>query len=528
MSRASLRPLIVLAALSLATTARAQTSQGDVSFANSGAPAAQAPFLEGLARLHNFEYGPAAASFRSAEQLDPDFAMAYWGEAMTFNHPVWMQQDRSAALAALAKLGPTPEARAAKAKTDREKDYLAALDILYGEGAKDARDFKYADAMASLHKKYPDDVDAAALYALSLLGTAHEGRDFATYMKSAALLEPLFATHPKHPGLAHYLIHSYDDPIHAPLGLRAARAYSAIAPASAHAQHMCSHIFVAMGMWDDVVRANETAVAVTNRGLSGRGQGPVVCGHYPEWLEYGYLEQGRWGEAKKVASGCYGAARGSHGSDRFEVASFAGMRARYLLDTEDWNGEVAGWRVARGVPAADFTSDFVDGFAAVRSGRMDDARKALASLKAVRKGIEGDDKSGDRSASERGRMAILEQELTAMVAAADGKTSDAIALTRSAAGAEEKLPFEFGPPSVDKPTWELLGELLLTSNDAAGARAAFEKSLARTPDRTTSLKGLMRSAEAMGDHPKAEEIRAHLDAIWHVADKPVKTSLMER
>src|SRR6478672_5875278 len=203
MSRASLRPLIVLAALSLATTARAQTSQGDVSFANSGAPAAQAPFLEGLARLHNFEYGPAAASFRSAEQLDPDFAMAYWGEAMTFNHPVWMQQDRSAAQAALAKLGPTPEARAAKAKTDREKDYLAALDILYGEGAKDARDFKYADAMASLHQKYPDDVDAAAFYALSLLGTAHEGRDFATYMKSAALLEPLFATHPKHPGLAH-------------------------------------------------------------------------------------------------------------------------------------------------------------------------------------------------------------------------------------------------------------------------------------------------------------------------------------
>ena len=499
-------------------------SQGDVSFATSGAPAAQASFLEGLARLHNFEYGPAAASFRAAEQIDPDFAMAYWGEAMTFNHPVWMQQDRSAALAALAKLAPTPDARAAKAKTGREKDYLRAIEILYGDGDKNSRDFKYSDAMASLHQKYPDDVDATAFYALSLLGTAHEGRDFATYMKSAALLEPAFATHPRHPGLAHYLIHSYDDPIHAPLGLRAARAYSTIAPASAHAQHMCSHIFVAMGMWDDVVTANETAVAVTNRALAAHGTGPVACGHYPEWLEYGYLEQGRWNDAKKSLSACYAAARASKGSDRFETSGFAGMRARYLLDTEDWTGDVAGWHVARGVAAADFTSNFVDGFAAARVGRVEDARSALDRLKAGRLAIEAADKGGDRSASEQGRMVILEQELTALVAAADGKTAEALALAREAAGGEEKLPFEFGPPSVDKPTWEFLGEMLLTSNDAAGARAAFEKSLQRTPDRTTSVKGLMRSAEAMGDRQKAAEIRARLDAIWHIADKPVKTS----
>ncbi len=261
-------------------------STGDVSFANSGAPAAQRAFLAGLAQLHNFEYDSAAAHFREAERVDPGFAMAYWGEAMTYNHPVWMQQDRAAAVRVLDRLGETEPVRLAKAPTEREKDYLRAVDILYGAGDKAARDVAYSDAMADLHGKYPDDPDAAAFYALSLLGTAHGGRDFATYMRAAAVLEPVFRAYPRHPGAAHYLIHSYDDPIHAPLGLPAARAYSTIAPSAAHAQHMCSHIFVAMGMWDDVVSANEAAVRVVDAARAAKGQPPGACGHYNFWLEY--------------------------------------------------------------------------------------------------------------------------------------------------------------------------------------------------------------------------------------------------
>ena len=183
-------------ALALAAQAHAQAPQGvgpapadavhagDVSFANSGAPSAQTEFLSGLALLHDFEYERAAEAFRRAEAADPGFAMAYWGEAMTYNHAVWMEQDPAAGRAALRKLGPTPQARAAKAPTPRERAYLAAVEILYGDGTKEARDFRYADAMAALHAAYPDDVDATALYALSLLGTSHEGRDFAIYMKS--------------------------------------------------------------------------------------------------------------------------------------------------------------------------------------------------------------------------------------------------------------------------------------------------------------------------------------------------------
>src|SRR5262249_49983330 len=150
---------------------------------------------------------------------------------------------------------------------------------------------------------------AAAFYALSLLGTAHDGRDFAIYMRSAAILEPLFAAHPNHPGLAHYLIHSYDDPIHAPLGLRAARAYSKIAPSAGHAQHMCSHIFMAMGMWDEVVEANQAAMRVVDKARSERGLPPAACGHYNYWLEYGYLQQGRFRDAMTLVADCYASAR---------------------------------------------------------------------------------------------------------------------------------------------------------------------------------------------------------------------------
>ena len=273
--------------------ASGETPVGEVHFANSGAHGAQAAFLRGLAQLHNFEYADAAEAFRQAEKTDPGFAMAYWGEAMTHNHPIWMEQDKDAARKALEKLGPTPEVRRGKVPSARERAYLDAVEILYGNGTKNERDVRYAAAMRSLSQKYPDDPDAAAFSALAILGTAHEGRDVSTYMRAAAILEELTCRYPDHPGAAHYLIHSYDDPAHAVLGLRAARRYSKIAPDAAHAQHMTSHIFIAMGMWDEVVAANETAVAVVNRGRERKGLPPVSCGHYAYWLEYGYLEQGK-------------------------------------------------------------------------------------------------------------------------------------------------------------------------------------------------------------------------------------------
>jgi hypothetical protein len=200
----------------------AEPALGKVDFPTSGAAAAQTLFLHGVLLLHSFEYDDAREQFQAAEKSDPGFAMAYWGEAMTFNHPIWMQQDRDAAIGALARLGRTPAERAAKAPTQREKDYLHAVEVLYGDGEKNARDVAYAEEMGRLSEKYPKDDEAAAFHALALLGTSHGGRDFAVYMRAAGILEQIYQRKPEHPGVVHYLIHCYDDPIHAPLGLRPA------------------------------------------------------------------------------------------------------------------------------------------------------------------------------------------------------------------------------------------------------------------------------------------------------------------
>ena len=507
---------------------------GEVSFPNSGAAAAQAPFLGGLAQLHNFEYDAAAELFRKAQQADPTFALAYWGEAMTHNHPVWMQQDRDAARAVLDRLAPTAGARLANAMTEREKDYMRAVEILYGDGDKNARDMAYADAMAAIHRTYPDDPDAAAFYALSLLGTAHEGRDFATYMRSAAVLEPVFRDHPTHPGAAHYLIHSYDDPVHAPLGLRAARAYSTIAPNAGHAQHMTSHIFVAMGMWDDVVSANEAAMRVVDELRAARNRTPGACGHYNFWLEYGYLQQGRFGAAKKLVADCRAAATRQAAPpaagtppqvldpDNSLIGSFTAMRSRYLIDTEEWDGDVAAWTVpAVGQRIAQITTAFVNGLSSVQRGRVDAAHESLEQLKSARVALNADldKKAAARDDAYRSGTAILEQLLTGAIQVARGASPEGIATIRDAAAAEEKVPFEFGPPFIDKPPYELLGEVLLGAGRPKEARAAFEKALARTPERTAALSGLMRAAEKLGDRKKAADVRAQLRAIWRRADR---------
>ena len=194
------------------TPAFADGGYGKVAFANSGAPAAQADFAAGLALLHDFEYPAAAEAFRRAQTADPGFALAYWGEAMTYNHPVWMQQDAAAGRAALARLAPTAEHRQAKAPTAREKAWLGAVEILYAEDSagagspeeqKRARDLRYAEAMAKLHAAFPDDVDAAAFDGLAVLGTAHAGRDVPSYMRAAGLLEEAWMQHREHPGLLH-------------------------------------------------------------------------------------------------------------------------------------------------------------------------------------------------------------------------------------------------------------------------------------------------------------------------------------
>jgi tetratricopeptide (TPR) repeat protein len=499
----------------------------DVRFANSGSTAAQSAFLHGLTQLHNFEYQTAAEDFRRAQAIDPNFAMAYWGEAMTYNHPVWYQQQRPPAQAILKKLGDTEEARLAKCGTERERDYMRAVDIQYfGDGTKYERDFKYADAMAKLYWKYPDDVDAGAFYALALLGTAHYGRDFAIYMRALAVLEPLFFAHPNHPGVNHYLIHSVDDPVHAPLGLAAARNYSKIALDAPHAQHMTSHIFVALGMWDDVIEANQTAVRLQNEQNTVRGLPAESCGHYVSWLEYGYLQERRMRDAKTVLTKCRDAALAAaerKDQDAFaDIDDCAAMRSRYLLDSEEWDGDVAHWPSLpddHDNPELSATLAFVESFAAIRRGDSKAAKNAYAELVAVNKAENARPLApGATPSPEMKRLAILQQQLEALLAATEGNSDRAVGKLRQAAEAEQALPVEFGPPFIEKPTEELLGEVLLSAGRAGEAKAAFEASLGSAPERTQSLLGLSRAFEASGDNSTAAAILDKLQRIWHEAD----------
>jgi tetratricopeptide (TPR) repeat protein len=473
---------------------------GHVDFANSGASAAQADFRDGLALLHDFEYSAAAAAFRRAESIDPSFAMAYWGEAMTFNHPIWMQQDLKAALAALNKLAPTPAARRAKAKTEREKGYFDAVEILYGDGSKEQRDFRYEDAMAKLHARYPDDVDAAAFYGLAILGTAHAGRDVATFMRAGGVLEEAWINHHDHPGLVHYLIHSYDDPAHAPLGLRAARIYARIAPDAGHAQHMTSHIFLARGMWPEVVQANIAAIAAVDRVRKAAGKGTLGCGHYPSWLSYAYLQLGQMDKARSALGLCRTALESEAAMDHSGMSmdpdatlsgSFANMRLRYLLDTGDWTGEIAGWTLPKSAnPGARLDFAFARAMAEIIQGKGAAARQALSELEAVgHEVIDMKTKSGDADPSYRVRPQIFLFEAQALLAEQEGDSAGAERLLLQAVALEDKLPIAFGPPTIDKPTHELLGEFLLRRGRKQEAHAEFEKAIARTPGRRLTEQG---------------------------------------
>jgi tetratricopeptide (TPR) repeat protein len=501
---------------------------GSVSFPNSGAAAAQPDFLRGMAQLHNFEYEDSAGAFRRAEQIDPGFAMAYWGEAMTKNHPIWMQQDRQAALAILERLAATAQARLAKAPTAREKAYLRALDILYGEGEKPERDRRYCEAMRELAERFPEDPDAAAFYALSLLGTAHGGRDIPVYMKTAGILEPLFCRYPQHPGIAHYLIHSCDDPAHAPLALAAARAYSQIAPGAGHAQHMCSHIFLALGMWDDVVRANEKAIAVVDRGRREKGMPDAACGHYPLWLEYGYLQQGRVREADRILSACraqWGATASDPkiarhlDPDRSPAGSWAQMWAFRALDGR--GSAPAGPAGDAGLakfPSALLTFEFARGIEAAGRGDLGQARAASSGFDAARKEMDPELRQ-EGIAMDATRVEILRLELDAAIARAEARGEDAVSLARKAALLEEALPVPFGPPFVEKPADELLGEILLGAARSEDAVKAYEASLARAPRRAASLLGLARAASAAGQKEKARRAYGELQRIWEGADQ---------
>ena len=451
------RTLLLLILLLLCTSfvrAETITGLGTATFPISTHSAAAAhEFMSGLLLLHLFEYDDAASSFIAAEKADPGFAMAYWGEAMTFNHPIWNELDVRAGQAALAKFAPTAEARAQRIADPRERAWLSAVEILFSDlGSKPERDARYATAMKQLSRAYPEDDEAQLFYALALLGKSEGVRDIPTYLQAAAIAKAVFTRNPDHPGAAHYWIHAMDDPQHAAGALVAARALSKIAPSAAHAQHMCSHIFLALGMWDEVVQANLAADTVMNQQAAAAGTPPRRCGHSHYWLEYGYLEQGRIGAAKSVVAGCReeamqpgmaADARGTVDPDDASVSSFVEMRARYLVDTGRWQDEVAGWKVDMGEALMPEINDaFATGFAAAERGDLPTARNALAALRNLLPQTPAVfDAAGTPPADPMRRVPQIQNlQLQAVILSAEGHGDEAISMARQAVATGEELP----------------------------------------------------------------------------------------
>lgn len=505
---------------------------------SAGSAEAQTAFVRGVLLLHVFEYEDAANAFKAAEALDPGFALAYWGEAMTYNHPVWNQVNPERGRAALEKLGATAAARAARVTDTRERGFLGAVELLYdGKGTKAERDGRYLAACEALAKAYPKDDEAQLFWSLALLGRSEGVRDVPTFLKAAGIAKAVFERNPQHPGAAHYWIHGMDDPEHATGALVAANALSRIAPDAGHAQHMCSHIFMALGMWDEVVEANENANRVVAARSVAKGRPVVTFGHYVEWLQYAYFQQGRKHDAEALLTEGERSTRDgalflqSHPRPemtaeafrKLAASSLVGMRATSLVETRDWAGPRSAMKTETAGLGPDEAWDaFATGFAAASRGDTELATAALARMRTVE---HPSDPSRAPDAQQTAYLKVMEDELGALLAKRKGDLTGAIAMAERAAAAYAAIPFDFGPPVVVKPPHELLGELLLAKGEAVPARDAFEQSLRFAPNRSLSLLGLARAEEAEGDKAASATTYRKLQENWHRADGDFKGAL---
>lgn len=514
---------IVFAALSVGAVSvqtSAQNSQlGKVEFQTSGSPTAQAEFLRGLAALHSFWYEEALEAFRAATKTDPEFMMGYWGEAMAHNHPLWGEQDTAAARSVIAKFKETAKLSA------RERAYLNAVKLLYGEGDKRARDSAYSAAMEKIYTEYSDDLDAAAFYSLSLLGIVRsEDKGYRLQARAGAIALDVYQQNPNHPGAAHYIIHAFDDPEHAIIALPAARRYAGIAPAAHHARHMPSHIFLQLGMWPEAAASNESAWQASEEWMKRKNLSPSVRDYHSlHWLLYVYLQQGRYRKAEELLSLMKKTMSETTYENKLRPGyyenNYANMASAFIVETERW--ELASTLFPESGPAAassEAMGSHGHGAAPVSSDatlRTSDRDQRLPQfVRGLAEAWKGTLKAG--AASEGAR--ISELEVFAVAAAAKGDRDQAARLMKQAVEREEQLGPPTGPPSLIKPAHELFGELLLRAGKPEQAAEQFKASLLRQPNRARSLLGAARAAARLGDRSAAEATYQKLLSQWQQAD----------
>jgi tetratricopeptide (TPR) repeat protein len=509
-------------ALSLVSPASAQLENvGQLSFPTSGSADAQRHFLRGVAILHSFGWKQAIAEFQLAQKAQPDFAMAYWGESLCYNHPLNSQMDYKDPRAVLARLGPDRAARLAKAPTPREKGFITAVEELWGEGDSRQRRVNYMNAMERLYKQFPGDDEVKTFYALSILSasTAVDDRTSRMNVKAGALAMDVFKRNPNHPGATHYIIHAFDDPVHAPLALEAAQVYAKIVPAVSHAVHMPTHIFIQHGMWNEVANQNIRAFNVA-KDLWQPGDVPGDMSHSGDWGQYGFLQLGDYAGARERIQAFEWMADTT--KNQRAIGALSLVRARYIIETEEWKVQPVG-------DSASNDTILANGFSAVKTGDMATAAKMETMLAAKAGAAPSGAASANPHADHGGAPApaapaggsdagknvrVMHKELSALIAQAKGQTDQAIALLKEAVTIEESMRPPNGAADPIKPSHELLGEVLLQAGKPKEAADAFDVSLLRMPNRARSLMGAIKAHAAAGNKDKAAERLATLNSFW--------------
>jgi hypothetical protein len=506
---------VAASALALATAAQhphqGHNSQlGSVSFETSCNAEANARFQQGLGWLHSFEYERAAQTFAEAASADPRCGIAHWGIAMSYYHPLWAPPNAAElekGKNALAK------ARVAGAASEREQAYIAALEAFYRDSERldhKTRTLSYSGAMAKLHERYRQDHEAAIFYALSLIaaGTMDKDPGYAKEKEAGVILNRILTLAPDHPGVAHYLIHSFDYPALADLALPAARRYAGIAPASPHAQHMPSHIFVRLGLWKDAIASNLASESASR--AFARAQGLPDSSserlHAMDYLAYGYLQTGQDAEAEHILAQLNSIRRAD--PPIFTVAYAATViPARLALERRRWQ-EAASLELRDNVrdlaPLDDFKwgeahVHFARAVGAARSGNADAARAEVAKLKAIEEALSVPAGSYDW----RVPVAVERQIAEAWLAAAEGRKADAARLMRAAADLDDITEKHPVTPGAILPAREQLGELMLELGRPREGLVEFESALKRAPGRLAGLYGAARAAKLSGDTAKA-------------------------
>ena len=500
---------------------------GAVHFATSCAPAVQSTFDRGIAFLHSFWFSAAVETFDDVLKADPSCGMARWGIAMSWwSNPFAGFRSPQALAAGRAAID---AARASGGGTDREQAYLLAVAQLFRD--TDTRDQRtrivaYENAMAALVARWPDDVEARIFYALALGQSAlPTDKTYANQLKAAALLEEEFARQPEHPGLAHYIIHSFDVPPLAARALTAARRYAAIAPDAAHALHMPSHTFTRLGLWEDSIATNLKSAAAAHRDPGAASEEL----HALDYQVYAYLQTAQDTAASRtlplvppLSAKIPSAGIGNAAPPSAGYYAAAAIPARYAIEREAWGDAASLAPVESPFAYATAVTCFARALGAARSGQVEAARVEVARLAALR-----DSLGAAKDAYWTEQVEIQRLGAAAWVALAAGQQVEALTLMREAATREDATEKAAVTPGPIKPARELLGEMLLQAKQPAGALAAFEATLTKEPNRFRAVYGAARAARAAGNATAAARHYAALVRITKSGDRPGRSEVRE-